>query len=287
VIPLSSIAVTPPSHPDLGPKLPLWTLNQSPETDKADGPERRRRDTLGGMNFLDLTLPTAAENVALDEALVVLADDGAIGSTLRIWELDHRAVVLGASGRIDQDVRRDACRADRVPVARRSSGGGTVLIGPGALNFTVVLPIAADPQLGAVDTAQMFILGRAAEALRVAGADVIVLGSGDLTLDSRKFAGSAQRRLKRHVMVHASLIYDVRADLIARYLHAPVRQPAYRQERSHEDFLTTLPLPRFEIVDALRSAWLGEGCHEGETLLKETSRLVSEKFGRADWIERL
>ncbi len=238
------------------------------------------------MRFFDLTLPTAVENVALDEALVVAADEGAGGAALRIWELDHLAVVLGASGRIAEDVRLDACRADGVPISRRSSGGGTVLIGPGALNFTVVLLIDSDPRLGAVDTAQIFVLERAAEALRSLGPDVRVLGSGDLTLGQRKFSGSAQRRLKRHVMVHASLIYDIEAGVIGRYLHPPGRQPAYREGRSHENFLTTLALSRREIVEALRSAWPGrEG--DGEAPLALTSRLVSEKFGQADWIERL
>ena len=117
--------------------------------------------------------------------------------------------MLGASGRIGEDVDLDACRADGVPIARRSSGGGTVLIGPGALNFTVVLPVDADDRLRAVDTAQLYVLERSAEALRGSGPDVRVLGSGDLTLDGRKFSGSAQRRLKRWVMVHATILYGL------------------------------------------------------------------------------
>jgi len=238
------------------------------------------------MRFLDLTLPTAVENVALDEALVVAAEEGTGASTLRIWELDHVAVVLGASGRIAEDVRLEACRADGVPIARRSSGGGTVLIGPGAVNFTVVLPIDSDARLRAVDTAQIYVLERVAEALRAMGQDVRVLGSGDLTLRSRKFSGSAQRRLKRSVMVHASLIFDLNLDLITRYLNPPRRQPGYREARSHEDFMTILPLPRSEIVLALRTAWNADEL-AGEPPWLMMSRLISEKFGRAAWIERI
>ena len=97
------------------------------------------------MTYFEITLPTAAENVALDEASSTAAEEGSGGEALRVWELDHRAVVLGASGRMAEEVDLDACLADRVPIARRSSGGGTVLIGPGALNFTVVLPVEAAP----------------------------------------------------------------------------------------------------------------------------------------------
>jgi lipoate-protein ligase A len=238
------------------------------------------------MTYFEMTLPTAAENVALDEALVESAEEGTGGPALRVWELDHRAVVLGASGRIVEDVRRDACRADGIPVVRRSSGGGTVLIGPGALNFTVVLPIESDPRHKAVDTAQRLILERAAEALRALGPDVRVMGSGDLTLDGRKFSGSAQRRLKRWVMVHATVLYGLDPALISRYLRPPKRQPSYREGRSHDDFLTLLPLSRPEIVAALREAWPGDP-GESAPAIERSARLVVEKFGRDDWTNRL
>jgi len=239
------------------------------------------------MRHLDLTLPSLAENLALDEALVVDAEAGTGPPTLRTWELDHLGVVLGASGRLREDVDVDACRADGVAIGRRSSGGGTVLIGPGALNFTVVLPIESDPRLAAVDTAQIYVLERTAEALRAAGADAQVLGSGDLTLDGRKFSGSAQRRLKRHVMVHASLLYAIPAGLIARYTRPPARQPEYRRGRSHEDFLTMIPLSRRRIMEAIRSAWPADGPADLGPPTGLAGRLVAEKFGRDDWISRL
>ncbi len=238
------------------------------------------------MTYYEITLPTAAENVALDEALVAAAEEGSGGEALRVWELDHRAVVLGASGRLAEDVDLDTCRADGIPLARRSSGGGTVLIGPGALNFTVVLPVDADPDLRAVDTTQGHVLRRAAGALRDLGPDVRVLGYGDLTIDGRKFSGSAQRRLKRWVMVHATILYGLDPALISRYLRPPGRQPSYREGRSHDDFLTRLPLPRSAIVGALRTAWPGEASDSGPPR-ELARRMVVEKFGRDDWTNRL
>jgi lipoate-protein ligase A len=240
---------------------------------------------LNFMHFLDLTLSTVVANLAMDEAIVVAAEADEGPTTLRVWELDHHAVVLGASGKIGVDVNRANCLADGVPLARRSSGGGTVLLGPGALNFAVVLPVEADPRLKAVDTAQVWVLETAAEALRGLGHDVQVLGSGDLTIAGRKFSGSAQRRLKRFVMIHASLIYAVGPGTIARYLSPPERQPAYREGRSHEDFLTILPATRIEIVGALREAFQANEILERGPL-DLADRLISEKFGRNDWIER-
>src|SRR6185437_14246053 len=56
------------------------------------------------VDFLDLTLPTAEENLALDEALLLEAEAGRRGETLRLWEHPHPAVVLGAGCRLLDDV---------------------------------------------------------------------------------------------------------------------------------------------------------------------------------------
>src|SRR5262245_22625242 len=98
----------------------------------------------------DVTLPSVAEDLALDEALLIEADRGGTPALLRFWESRQYAVVLGASRRLRDEVFIDACRTDGVPILRRSSGGGTVVVGPGALNVTVVLPVSAAPGLSSV-----------------------------------------------------------------------------------------------------------------------------------------
>ena len=135
------------------------------------------------------------------------------------------------------------CAAEGVAIARRSSGGGTVVIGPGTLNVTVILPATAAPGLAAVDTAQAYVLDRMAQAIRRHGPAVERLGSGDLTLERRKFSGSAQRRLRNHFLVHATLLYRFPLALVERYTNVPRRQPAYRENRSHAEFLVNLHLP--------------------------------------------
>ncbi len=241
------------------------------------------------LGFLDTTLPDLAANLALDEALLMAAEEGEGPPVLRIWEWPALAVVLGASGRLLEDVRVATCRADGVAIGRRSSGGGTVVLGPGALNMAVVLPIRAHPDLQAVDSAQRFVLRQVADALRALGPPVDVLGSGDLTIGLRKFAGSAQRRLRDHVLVHTSLLYRFPLDRVARYIHSPRRQPAYREARSHDDFLVNLDLPREAIVDAIRSAWLDPaGTPPDVPMPVDRVRvLIASKFADSAWIERL
>ena len=78
------------------------------------------------MRLLDLTLPDPAANLALDEALLLAAEEGG-AEVLRLWELPTLAVIVGSGGSVAIDVNVEACAADRVPILRRASGGG----GPG------------------------------------------------------------------------------------------------------------------------------------------------------------
>jgi len=53
---------------------------------------------MGVMRYLDLTLPSPAENLALDEALLEEAEaSGRPTETLRLWEPRQPAVVVGRS----------------------------------------------------------------------------------------------------------------------------------------------------------------------------------------------
>jgi lipoate-protein ligase A len=239
--------------------------------------------------WLDLTLATVEENLALDEALLVEADQGRTGGVLRLWEPETFAVVLGASRRIAADVDLDACRAEGVPVVRRSSGGGTVVIGPGALNVTVVLPQSAALGLAAVEAAQRFVLERMAAAVSTLAPGVELRGSGDLALLGCKCAGSAQRRLKHWFLVHVSILCHLPLERVVRYLREPDRQPAYRAGRRHEEFLRNLGVPRRIVGETIRAAWCPADCpppaFEVPRDLLET--LLSERFANRSWVERL
>lgn len=238
--------------------------------------------------YLDLTLPTLPENLALDEALLIEADERDGPGILRVWQWPQYAVVLGASGRVGDDVRNAACEADGVPLARRSSGGGTVVLGPGAWNFTVILPIEAARELAAVDTAQAYVLGRVADALRQEGVSAEVRGSGDVTVADRKISGSAQRRMKRAILVHATVLCRFELARIPRYLSEPRRRPDYRGDRPHDRFVANLGWEPERLATVVRRAWLGEA-RSAEVLVPEglVAELTRTKFADPAWVSRL
>jgi lipoate---protein ligase len=235
------------------------------------------------MTLLDLTLPTAAENVALDEALLLAAEDGTGGEVLRLWEQPGYAVVVGAGGSVEIDVDTAACAADGVPVVRRASGGGTVVIGPGCLCVAVVLRIT--PGLDSIAGATGFVMGKLRAAVIPFAPGVEVAGTGDLAVGGRKVSGSAQQRKRRHVLHHATLLCGFDPGRVARYLRSPERQPAYRDSRDHTDFVTNLPVTGAEVRERVVEAWGPAGEYEAPPL-ERVRELVAEKYGRDEWNRR-
>ncbi len=230
------------------------------------------------MHFLDLTLPTLAENLALDEALLLDAEAGG-PALLRFWEWTRLAVVLGAGGKVAEDVLENACREDGVPVHRRSSGGGTVLLGPGCLLYSLILPYEHHPDLQYLTPSYRHILKEVTTALKDLLPGITQDGISDLATDGRKFSGNAQQRKRTHFLHHGTLLYGFDLAKISQYLKTPPRQPEYRQGRPHQAFLMNLPTDATELKKRLSHHW--QAFEEMMVWPQEkVQELVAEKYGR-------
>jgi len=237
------------------------------------------------MDWHDHTLRTLDENLALDEALLLEAEAGRCGEVLRVWEWPRPAVVLGAAGVVADDVDAAACAAAGVPLARRASGGGTVLLGPGCLLYSLVLRYDRAPELRAIGSSYRWILGRIIDALAPLLPGIELAGTSDLAADGRKVGGCAQQRKRDHLLHHGTLLYAFDLSLIGRYLREPPKQPDYRDRRPHGAFVRNLPATAAGLRDRLRSTWDAEPA-DRPLPLDLVGRLVAEKFATAEWVNR-
>lgn len=207
------------------------------------------------LRLLDLTLSLPVENLALDEALLEELDEQGGHPVLRFWESTHPFIVLGRASRAADDVDLAACHTDGVLILRRASGGGTVLQGPGCLSYALVLPLDWHPSLTNIRTTNQFILERMTTAFRQWEPTTAFRGISDLAIGDRKISGNAQRRTRSALLFHGTMLHSMSADLVARYLKHPSRQPDYRLDRPHQTFLGTINAPPQAIKQAIASAW--------------------------------
>lgn len=235
------------------------------------------------MICLDLSLPEPVANLALDDALLEAAEKHGGGEVLRFWESSVPFVVMGAGSPSQSDVDLPACRGAEIPVLRRSSGGGTVVQGPGCLNYALVLDRQTRPELHSIDSTNRAVLQSVGRALGRLGIPAEQAGVSDLGVDGRKFSGNAQRRKKRHLLFHGTVLYGFDLSLIARCLREPERQPEWRALRRHDDFVRNLDLHPEDFKRELRKEWAAE-CGADDWPRELVAALIEEKFTREDWI---
>ena len=245
------------------------------------------------MKNLDLTLPSPAENLASDEALLDWCESGGGEEVLRFWESPETFVVVGYANKIAVEVNVENCRAKQIPIFRRCSGGGTVLQGAGCLNYALILQIAENSPLASISSANKFIMERNRAAIesevrsQKSESGISVSGHTDLTLNSHlstfnKFSGNSQRRRKNFLLFHGTFLLNFDLALASEFLRIPSKQPDYRASRSHGEFLTNLNLPVDKVKAALKKSW--DAIEELKEFPKsEIQKLAVQKYSTDEW----
>lgn len=229
-------------------------------------------------------------SLAVDDALLEMAERGEAEEMLRIWEFSEPVVVLGRSCEAAREVRLDLCRHKKIPVLRRVSGGGTIVGGPGCLMYSVLLSIERRPQLRHLDLAHQTVLTRLAVALRAAaGLDAAIVGTSDIALPAlgeesvlRKVSGNSLRVKRDWLLYHGTLLIDFDLALVSELLLPPPREPEYRAARDHQQFVTNLQIDQAALEHALVHAFgaAGESARPSES---ELDQLVRDRYGNDAW----
>ncbi len=236
------------------------------------------------MTFCDPVFRDPMKALACDDVLLAGCDAGRWGPVLRVWAPQSEFVVLGYGNDWDKEVKRAVCRDHGVPLLRRSSGGGTVLQTAGCLNYSVILPYAYASALETVSGANTFVMGRIAAAVQpLLDQPVVQAGHTDLTLGDQKFSGNAQRRRRRALLFHGSLLLSVDRQRLSLFLRQPSRMPDYRASRTHWDFTRNLGIEPEPLTASLRQEWdASEALADFDRT--EVEALAEERRGDPRWV---
>jgi lipoate-protein ligase A len=229
---------------------------------------------------------TPEEHLAWDEALLDWAESGEGGEALWFWESTVPFVAVGYGQSVQREVNVAQCDARGIPVLRRCSGGGTVVQGPGCLNYGLVLRITTPDPAATISTANASIMERQRRALATLMSDeVAVSGHTDLAVAGRKFSGNSQRRRQGHLLFHGTILLNLDLELIDLFLKSPSRSPQYRAGRAHQEFVFNTGLRRQAVEAALRAEWKANG-PSPPLPTGRMQDLVAAKYGRPEWNRR-
>jgi lipoate-protein ligase A len=192
--------------------------------------------------------PLAAKNQPLH--LVVL-DNVSIYTQLQLEEAllraDHRnwclinrgsapSIVMGISGKQDLLVNSNKMAENPVPIIRRFSGGGTVIVDSNTFFMTWICNTEHTGAECFPEHVHRWVEGFYLKALPALS---MKLRENDYVIGERKFGGNAQYLSKGRWLHHSSFLWDYDPDMMD-YLLMPAKTPKYRQQRDHNDFLCRL-----------------------------------------------
>lgn len=152
-------------------------------------------------------------NMAADECLYILHSGGAAPPTVRIWELDRSAVMLGKYSRLGENVRAGELASLGIPAIRRFTGGGVTYNDfRGDLGWTYVS--AGENTVGKYREAA----GAISHALSHFGLRSEFDPYGGLYLPEGKISGISGARSGSTVLVHGTFLFRPDLEIMDRVL---------------------------------------------------------------------
>lgn len=183
-------------------------------------------------NFLYLSQYPIFDQLLLEEAL--LRSDGRNWCIVNVGS--PTSIVMGISGKKEELIDINRAQRDSIPMIKRFSGGGTVIVDEHTLFMTFI----CQKELHNFAPYPEPILRWHEDLYReVFEHEQFLLRENDFVIADRKCGGNAQYIKKDRWLHHTSFLWDYSEDKMSYLLH-PKKTPQYRRQRVHGDFLCRL-----------------------------------------------
>jgi lipoate-protein ligase A len=234
--------------------------------------------------------------LALDQVLTEEVGEGRRQPTLRIWEWNSPAVVIGSFQSLKNEVDLENAEKFGFDVVRRISGGGAMFMDAGAIiTYSVYAPADLVQGMSFADS-YAFLDEWVIVALKSLGIDASYQPLNDITSPTGKIGGAAQKRLGNGaVLHHVTMSYDMDGEKMVQVLRIGREKMSDKGTKSAAKRVDPLRsqtgLSRAEIIDRMIETFRGMYGLEQSTVsadeLAKAQRLVEEKFSTADWLQRV
>ncbi len=162
----------------------------------------------------------AAENMAIDRAILLSHSKGLVPPTVRFYRWKPSAISIGYFQSLDEEVDIQACKQLNVDCVRRITGGGAVFH-ENELTYSVVV----SEQHPLIPKNILESYGQICQAL-IEGFSCLGVTSNyapinDILVGGKKISGNAQTRKFQTVLQHGTILLDVDVDKMFRLLKVP------------------------------------------------------------------
>ncbi|MDY3126867.1 MAG: biotin/lipoate A/B protein ligase family protein [Corynebacterium sp.] len=261
-----------------------------------------RRAISQAVNFEDLdweilhtdVMPSVL-NVALEEVLLEQVNTGQRGPTLRFWEWEDCATVIGSFQSYTNEVYPEGVEKHNVQVVRRISGGGTMFMDGGkCITYSLYVPEKLVAGLSHVDSYE-FLDRWVVNALNDLGVKCWYIPINDITASEGKLAGAAQKRRGRSVLHHTTMSYEMNTEKMLDVLRTgkpKILDKGLPSANKRVDSISRqTTATRAEVIDALQEAFItrygGNAVELDSQTLNAAKELVDAKYTSPTWTHRV
>lgn len=234
--------------------------------------------------------------MALDQVLSEEVGGGTRRPTLRIWEWEKPAVVLGSFQSVKNEVDLENAAKYGFDIVRRISGGGAMFMEAGSvITYSIYAPSELVQGMSFADS-YAFFDDWVIVALKSLGIDASYVPLNDITSPTGKIGGAAQKRLgSGAVLHHVTMSYDMDGDKMVQVLRIGREKMSDKGTKSANKRVDPLRsqtgLPRAEIIERMVETFRGLYGLTPSAITPEemvaANALVAEKFGTEEWLQRV
>ena len=234
--------------------------------------------------------------MAMDQVLAEEVAAGRRKPTLRIWEWDRPAVVIGSFQSVRNEVDLESAKKFGFEVVRRISGGGAMFMEAGTvITYSIYAPVELVHGMTFADS-YAFLDEWVIIALKSLGIDASYQPLNDIASPTGKIGGAAQKRLGAGaVLHHVTMSYDIDGEKMVQVLRIGREKMSDKGTKSAvkrvDPLRSQTGMERSEILDHMVATFRGlYGLTVSEITSDELARaeeLVVEKFGTEEWLQRV
>ncbi|MEX2982548.1 biotin/lipoate A/B protein ligase family protein [Streptomyces sp. C36] len=239
-----------------------------------------------------------ALHMALDEVLTAEVASGRRPPTLRVWEWESPAVVIGSFQSLRNEVDMPSAERHGMTVVRRISGGGAMFVEPqSTITYSLYVPDSLVQGLSFADS-YAYLDDWVLAALGDMGVKAWYQPLNDIATEAGKIAGAAQKRMVGEngaVLHHVTMAYDMDADKMLEVLRIGKEKLSDKGTKSAKKRVDPLRrqtgLPRPAVIERMIESFRGRyGLREGSVTAEERARaeeLAAVKFSSPEWTARV
>jgi lipoate-protein ligase A len=240
---------------------------------------------------------TASFGLAADEAMAARVGAGASMPTLRLYTYQSHCALVGRFQTVENEVRADYCKANNIPINRRPTGGGAIIMGADQLGVALTIPgRGEDAYSHARELMGIFSEGLV-RGLNTLGVEARFRRKNDIEVNGKKIVGLGVYRVPSGgLLFHASMLVDLDIALMLRVLNTPFEKLSDKEidtvagrittVRRETESHITLDEMRRVIADGFVSAFDVNLISSDFTAEEraEIAKLEQEKYLSEDWV---